>query len=50
MPGTPCWFSRPPQMLLARIMYSATMRSSGALRWRGTSRTGVSGSSGLPSR
>ena len=34
MPGTPSSASQPPQVLLARIMASATIRSSGAPRWR----------------
>jgi len=36
MPGTPDWASHAPQVLLARIMASATMRSKGSPRFRGT--------------
>jgi hypothetical protein len=34
MPGTPSSAIQLPQVLLARIMASATIRSSGAPRWR----------------
>ena len=34
MPGTPSSASQPPQVLLAKIIASATIKSSGAPRWR----------------